>query len=294
MANLTESAVYEAGIYQLETTDPVIGGASGISNLQAKQLANRTKFLYDELVTAGVGSQALDFSGDLDDLKGPAFVLVHSTATNKPISGVGHLIVTGRQSVAEVGDVPAAAQLFLSQQVNRMYFRFAAGTSWTSWYGLQTTTAATTFQTQFSGMVAHFGTATAPSGWLPCNGAAVSRTTYSTLFGRLGTTFGTGNGSTTFNLPDLRGEFIRGFDDGRGVDSGRTFGTAQAGQADAASHSHSYGRLSIAATRYINDLGSGGGGVAVHNVSEDAASTSGTSTLAGHPRNVALLACIKY
>lgn len=49
MANLSESSVFEAGIYQLETTDPVQGGPTGISNTQAKQLANRTKYLKDQI-----------------------------------------------------------------------------------------------------------------------------------------------------------------------------------------------------------------------------------------------------
>ena len=49
-----------------------------------------------------------------------------------------------------------------------------------------------------------------PQGWLYCNGAAVSRTTYAELFAVIGTSFGTGDGSTTFNIPDLRGEFLRG------------------------------------------------------------------------------------
>jgi hypothetical protein len=49
MANLAETSAWESGIYQIETTDPVVGGADGISNVQAKQLANRTKYLYDAL-----------------------------------------------------------------------------------------------------------------------------------------------------------------------------------------------------------------------------------------------------
>lgn len=49
-----------------------------------------------------------------------------------------------------------------------------------------------------------------PQGWLYCNGAAVSRTIYAELFAVIGTSFGTGDGSTTFNIPDLRGEFLRG------------------------------------------------------------------------------------
>lgn len=81
-----------------------------------------------------------------------------------------------------------------------------------------------------SGAVMTFAMNTAPTGWLKANGAAVSRTTYAALFSAIGTTFGVGNGSTTFNLPDLRGEFMRGWDDGRGVDSGRAFGSAQLDQ----------------------------------------------------------------
>lgn len=73
---------------------------------------------------------------------------------------------------------------------------------------------------------------TAPTGWLKANGAAISRSTYANLFAAIGTTFGAGDGSTTFNLPDLRGEFIRGWDDARGVDSGRGFGTWQDSQSN--------------------------------------------------------------
>lgn len=77
------------------------------------------------------------------------------------------------------------------------------------------------------GVIFAYGGATAPPFALKCNGAAVSRTTYASLFAAIGTTWGSGDGSTTFNVPDLRGEFLRGFDDGRGVDAGRGMGTAQ-------------------------------------------------------------------
>lgn len=63
--------------------------------------------------------------------------------------------------------------------------------------------------------------------WLPCDGKAVSRTSYAKLFSVIGTTYGAGDGATTFNVPDLRGEFLRGLDQGRGVDSGRTVGSRQ-------------------------------------------------------------------
>ena len=85
--------------------------------------------------------------------------------------------------------------------------------------------------------------ASVPAGYLECNGAAVSRSTYSALFAVIGTTYGSGNGSSTFNLPDLRGEFVRGFDNGRGVDSGRSINNPQ-GSANQ-SHNHSYGNAGI-------------------------------------------------
>jgi hypothetical protein len=61
-----------------------------------------------------------------------------------------------------------------------------------------------------SGMILPFGGATAPDGFLDCDGSAVSRTTYADLFAAIGTTWGAGDGSTTFNLPDLRGHALRG------------------------------------------------------------------------------------
>lgn len=75
------------------------------------------------------------------------------------------------------------------------------------------------------GEVIMWAGSTAPYGYLICNGSQVSRTTYATLFGIVGTSFGQGNGTTTFHLPDLRGRFVRGLDGGAGVDpdaAGRT------------------------------------------------------------------------
>jgi len=61
----------------------------------------------------------------------------------------------------------------------------------------------------------------APAGWLLCNGQSVSRTTYSDLFAAIETNFGSGDGATTFNVPDMRGRFLRGWDNGAGRDPDR-------------------------------------------------------------------------
>ena len=59
------------------------------------------------------------------------------------------------------------------------------------------------------GLIAMWPTGSPPTGWLLCDGSAVSRTTYAVLFAIIGTTFGTGDGSTTFNLPNMQGKYVR-------------------------------------------------------------------------------------
>jgi hypothetical protein len=78
------------------------------------------------------------------------------------------------------------------------------------------------------GLVVQAAFSSAPTGrFLYCNGAPASRTTYSALFAKIGTTYGIGDGTTTFNLPDGRGLTVRGWDDGKGFDPGRVFGSYQ-------------------------------------------------------------------
>jgi microcystin-dependent protein len=169
-----------------------------------------------------------------------------------------------------------------------------------------------------AGTVIWFAANTAPTGFLKANGAAISRTTYSDLFTAIGTTFGVGDGSTTFNVPDLRGEFIRGWDDGRGVDSGRAFGSAQADEIESHNHSvdppstntnttgnHTH-TVSITGSSTNSDAGSSGlrvsGGTTTtstagnhsHTVNIAAFNSGSTGGSETRPRNVALLACIKY
>lgn len=72
-----------------------------------------------------------------------------------------------------------------------------------------------------TGVVQDFAGTTAPEGWLMCFGQAVSRTEYANLFAVIGTTYGAGNGSTTFNLPDVRGRVCAGVDNMGGTAAGR-------------------------------------------------------------------------
>ena len=162
-----------------------------------------------------------------------------------------------------------------------------------------------------AGTVIWTARSSAPTGYLKANGAAVSRITFKPLFDVIGDIYGAGDGSTTFNLPDLRGEFIRGWDDGRGVDAGRTFGTPQGSEFGShqhggstnfePNHSHPLGRFSgnqninTQSDRYAlattNDIGpdyTQPAGGHSHSITTDF--RGGNET---RPRNIALLACIK-
>lgn len=72
-----------------------------------------------------------------------------------------------------------------------------------------------------AGMLMPYGGATAPTGWVLCYGQAISRTTYADLYAVVGTTYGAGDGSTTFNVPDLRGRVVAGKDDMGGASANR-------------------------------------------------------------------------
>jgi hypothetical protein len=145
------------------------------------------------------------------------------------------------------------------------------------------------------GAVTAFARSTAPTGWLKANGALVSRTTYAQLFAAIGTTFGVGDGSTTFALPDLRAEFIRGLDDGRGVDTARALGSSQNQSME--QHAH-YGLTFDGSS---NDNGDPGDFILTAAIDPNGTQSNPgalTGTTGGgletRPRNVALLYCIKY
>jgi len=161
--------------------------------------------------------------------------------------------------------------------------------------------------TSLVGMVAFFAGNAAPLGWLKASGQLVSRSTYAALWtfaqasGALVTdaawlagatgSFSQGDGSTTFRLPDLRGEFLRGWDDARGVDSGRSFGSTQ---------SHALQTHNHTVDSYINGaLGASGRpqeGTAGNSdtFSTLTSGTTGNFATETRPRNIALLACIKF
>jgi microcystin-dependent protein len=167
-----------------------------------------------------------------------------------------------------------------------------------------------------TGAIMPFAMNSAPSGWLAANGTAVSRTTYATLFAAVGTTYGTGDGSTTFNLPDLRGYFVRGAGTNTDGLTAGTFGAKQTGSVGPHTHSGTTGNDSPDHTHSTTFRASSGYGVgtpsatasgfattaeysssgasARHQHSFTTSSQSPSGTTETRPANIALLYCIKF
>lgn len=136
------------------------------------------------------------------------------------------------------------------------------------------------------GCIVANASSTVDTGYLECNGGQVNRTTYVNLFNKIGTTYGVGNGLTTFNLPDTRGEFLRGLDNGRGVDASRAIGSYQADEFK--SHYHDFQQ----STQQNDDWGGNNPG-ARYDLQEGniTGTAGGTET---RPRNIAVMYQIKY
>ena len=169
-----------------------------------------------------------------------------------------------------------------------------------------------------TGAIIYMASGSVPTGYLKANGAAISRTTYASLYSTIGTTYGIGDGSLTFNVPDLRGRFIRSWDDSAGVDTSRILGSLQAPAL--VDHQHSapasstggsvtyrpyswmqtyypipastLGPLTVGQTDAHNQCD--GGNVGSVMASGVAGTPAVSETGDNRPTNVALMACIKY
>lgn len=158
-----------------------------------------------------------------------------------------------------------------------------------------------------SGCVMATAATVAPAGWLECDGSVINRGgANANLFAAIGTTYGAGDGVNTFGIPDLRGEFVRGYDHGRGVDVGRAIGSNQTD--DNKPHQHfitntdaldgNVGPLPTNTT-YASCNGHGGGGasdqykLAASATASTVGLTSSSGTTESRPKNVAMMYIIK-
>ena len=328
MGTLNDSGDDFPDVLQFEQTDPVLSGppneatGAGLDNIPHLQLARRTRWLktrVDALMASVVNattnvagivrlnnsltSTSTDQAATADAVRRAHTEALARVPAGRAINAAGLAVGGGNLSADRTITVPKASipqavagiadDVALTPASGRALVDAVVGGSEDGGLGLVP-----------AGAIMDFARQTPPPGWLICNGAEVQRAQYPALFAAIGTIWGTGNGNSTFNLPDFRGEFRRGADLGRGVDPGRVFATPQADQLRL--HGHPYAqKIGAEASTQSNTNGAGLVNGSVHPTPTirpahtGAPSGAGTELIGGtggsetRPRNIAVLTCIK-
>lgn len=222
-------------------------------------------------VAAGIGVTSMPTIADMDAHTLTGMFRAAGAATGNPTPGQGfrflHLPGPGTSGASQIG---------VSESSGRLFWRNRSGGAWGSWTEVTGGPE--------PGDILMVGGQTLPARRLWCDGAAYSRTTYADLFARIGTRYGAGNGSTTFNVPDFRGEFPRGWDNGRGIDPGRVLGSWQAQELQ--SHTHQ-----AAGTASMSGTFAAGQTMLSTGTGYPTAAAGGSET---RPRNLAVNFCIVF
>ncbi|MCW9811767.1 phage tail protein [Escherichia coli] len=240
MANLPETPQWESGIYQIEVSDPVLGGPDGISNRQAKQLASRTSYLKQKVEKSGTDLAAhiaaVDPHTQYATKASPTFTgtptaptpangdnskkLATTEFVAKALAALAGSAPETLDTLKELADALGNDPNFATTVLNKLAEKLAKDQNgadipdpalFVKNLGLGEGSALPV------GVPVPWPSATPPTGWLKCNGAAFSSEMYPKL----------AKAYPTNKLPDLRGEFIRGWDDGRGIDNRRNLLSAQ-------------------------------------------------------------------
>ncbi|MGV4245777.1 phage tail protein [Citrobacter freundii] len=275
MANLPETPQWEEGVYQIEVSDPVLGGPDGISNRQAKQLASRTSYLKQKVEKGGTDLAAHIAAADphtqYAPKASPTFTgtptaptpaandnskkLVTSEFVARAIAALAGTAPETLDTLKELADALGNDPNFATTVLNKLAEKLAKDQNgadipdpalFVKNLGLGEGSALPV------GVPIPWPSAIPPTGWLKCNGAAFSLAQYP----RLAVAYPSGT------LPDLRGVFIRGWDDGRGLDSGRAILSYAADKMRKHTHGFLFGN------------GDGNATPAVHEQSRKAAATT--------------------
>ena len=306
-------------MYPIDTPDKIFHDGDGVSELgtilpawwlnqiQAEALAvlaaagiEPDKSRQNQLLTAikkvsESNFKVEPFAGDLNTLKtdGIYAVLSPSQSRNLPAGSRG-----GKLVAVSGADGRIAHQYWHEAYSTNVWERHKTSMNnedWSPWVLVQGGTPAVS-----AGSVMWFAATRPPEGWLVADGSRLSRTAYPALFAAIGTAFNqSGDGAQYFRLPDLRGEFVRGWDGGRGIDSSRAFGSAQADEFR--SHKHALPISGNSDDMFENLSDTKRIRVTLVNDSDwnnvfgyhkdNYTASGGTET---RPRNIALLPIIKY
>ncbi|WP_440500972.1 phage tail protein [Serratia nevei] len=240
MANLPETPQWEEGIYQIEVSDPVLGGPDGISNRQGKQLASRTLYLKQQVEKGGTDLAkhiaAADPHTQYAPKDSPTFTgtptaptpansdnskkLATTEFVAKALAALAGSAPETLDTLKELADALGNDPNFATTVLNKLAEKLAKDQNgadipdpalFVKNLGLGEGSAVPV------GVPLPYASSVPPAGWLKCNGASFSASAYPAL----------AKVYPSLKLPDLRGEFIRGWDDGRGLDSGRALLSAQ-------------------------------------------------------------------
>lgn len=337
IGDIVQATQLQAGIAEIATNAEVQAGTdpdrivtpAGLAAASQASLTDATAARLMRVGGFGLGGACIALNGTNLNTEMPTGFYYCTGGINSPIStaAAGDGWLTHRDNAVS----GYASQIYEAVASNRMFVRKQQASTWSSWTEVYHTgnfdpaskantsgnypglvvgnSAQVGSQTAEMlappGMVSFFARPSLPSGWLEANGAAISRSTYAALFAAIGVTYGAGNGSSTFTLPDLRGMFLRAYDAGRGVDPGRPFASSQssanlshghAGATDSAgSHAHG-GSTDVAgdhnhqegSTAVGNAFGGGtfNGNQAYNNGAFAAWRNPLTSTDGGHAHNI--------
>ncbi|EJW6799681.1 tail fiber protein [Salmonella enterica subsp. enterica serovar Muenster] len=266
MANLPETPQWEEGIYQIEVSDPVLGGPDGISNRQGKQLASRTLYLKQQVEKGGSDLAkhiaAADPHTQYAPKASPTFTgtptaptpansdnskkLATTEFVTKALAALAGSAPETLDTLKELADALGNDPNFATTVLNKLAEKLAKDQNGTDIpdpalfvknLGLGEGSALPV------GVPVPWPLATPPTGWMKCNGATFSAGEYP----KLAVAYPSGV------LPDLRGEFLRGWDDGRGIDSGRVVLTGQSQSVQ--QHTHDLAMAYSSDSTYMNKLG---------------------------------------
>ncbi|EOI2402207.1 phage tail protein [Klebsiella pneumoniae] len=321
MANLPETPQWEEGIYQIEVSDPVLGGPDGISNRQGKQLASRTLYLKQQVEKGGTDLAAHIAAADphtqYAPKASPTFTgtptaptpansdnskkLATTEFVAKALAALAGSAPETLDTLKELADALGNDPNFATTVLNKLAEKLAKDQNgadipdpvlFVKNLGLGEGSALPV------GVPVPWPSTTPPTGWLKCNGAAFTASQYPKL----------ALAYPSLRLPDLRGEFIRGWDDSRGIDNGRALLSSQGHSLRDHSHNQQVWTGSNTTSSTIGQAGSyaplatgGDGGIAytdrepqslpsavraigTRGVASDNAANIGTET---RPRNIA-------
>jgi hypothetical protein len=271
MATLQETPGWD-DVYQLEVTDPAQGGPGGVMNRQAQALLNRAAYLnnqFQAVVQALTGKAALvhqhDASAIVSGVLDVARIPILPSQNTVTSAGDLTALTADQQALVEEGVIVTTTDGWRwvytgtgDKTAKASYIQLADITpEWTAIQNKPATFPPSSHQHVIQditsladalglppGLILPLAGTAVPSGYLMCDGSAVSRNQYAGLFTAIGVGFGSGDGSTTFNLPDLRGRFPLAAGKGAGL-SLRALGDLGGEESSSALIEHTHLRLHL-------------------------------------------------